>query len=46
MKNETEIGEPRIRRPIPERRRPLSASEYEWNDPQLDAAMRRLKLKE
>ena len=46
MREENDFWEPRIRRPVRERRRPMSANEFEWNDPQLDAALRRLRLKE
>ena len=34
---------PKIRRPIPERRRPLSASQGEWDGAQLEQALRRMK---
>lgn len=43
MKKETEPTTPRIRRPLPERRRPLSASQWEWDDAQLEQALRRMK---
>lgn len=43
IREEGEPTEPRIRRPLPERRRPLTAGGWEWNDPQLEQALRRMR---
>ena len=43
VREDGEPTTPKIRRPIPERRRPLSASQWEWDGAQLEQALRRMK---